>query len=136
MLVPVSMARGIPATLNPRNCPRNRAPRRKFDVSTPGARAWRGEHTLREVVRHHVSPWVSLTMSTITSGTRARVRLHPDCPGDGRRPHHPAEEDWRVEVTTVNNDGDHGASALVEGGVLGVGRYFHPDELEAIPEPP
>ena len=85
-------------------------------------------------------------MSTITPGTWARVRLHPDCPGDGQRPHHPAEENCRVEVTTVDNDGDHSVFALFKGGGsyvgprpdggLGIGRYFRPDELEPIPEPP
>ena len=85
-------------------------------------------------------------MSTITPGTWARVRLHPDCPGDGRRPHHPAEEGCRVEVTTIDNDGDDSAFALYKGhvreyvgprpeGGLGIGRYFRPDELEPIPAP-
>ena len=82
---------------------------------------------------------------TITPGTWARVRLHPDCPGDGRRPHHPAEEGCRVEVTTVDNDGDHIIFALFKGcgnyvgprpdGGLGIVRYFRPDELEPTPEP-
>ena len=86
-------------------------------------------------------------MSTITPGTWARVRLHPDCPGDGRRTHHPAEDGCRVEVTAVDKDGDHSAFALYKGrvvsfvgprpeGGLGIGRYFRPDELEPIPEPP
>jgi len=56
-------------------------------------------------------------MSMITPGAWARVRLHPDCPGDGRRPHHPAEEGRRVEVTTVDNDGEHSVFALFKGGV-------------------
>ena len=85
-------------------------------------------------------------MSTITPGTWARVRLHPNCPGDGRRSHHPAEEGCRVEVTTVHNDGDHSVFALFKGrvdsyigprpdGGLGIGRYLRPDELEAIDPP-
>ena len=92
------------------------------------------------------APWVAQTMNTITRGTWARVRLHPDCPGDGRRPHHPAEDGCRVEVTVVNRDkyGDHAAFALYKGGGCdvpgppggrGLGRYFRPDELEAIPKP-
>jgi len=87
-------------------------------------------------------------MDTITPGTWARVRLHPDCPGDGRRPHHPAEDDCHVEGTVVHRDkyGDHAAFALDKGGRqitlptppggLGLGRYFRPDELEVIPGPP
>ena len=86
-------------------------------------------------------------MITIAPGSWARVRLHPDCPGDGRRSHHPAEEGCRVEVTTVDNDGDHSAFALYKGrvgsyagprpdGGLGIDRYFRPDELEPIPDPP
>jgi hypothetical protein len=84
-------------------------------------------------------------MNTITPGTWARVRLHPDCPGDGRRSHHPAEQDCRVEVTAVDKAGDHSVFALYKGGSqntvprpaggLGIGRYFRPDELEPIPEP-
>ena len=81
-----------------------------------------------------------------SAGSWARVRLHSDCPGDGRRPHHPAEDGARVEVTTVNNHGDHSVFALFKGGGsyvgpcpdggLGIGRSFRPDELEPIPEPP
>jgi hypothetical protein len=75
------------------------------------------------------------------------VRLHDDCPGDGRRSHHPAEDGVRVEVTSVdrNDNGDHSVFALYRGGGrsnvpkpeggLGLGRYFRPDELEVIPEP-
>ena len=85
-------------------------------------------------------------MSDITPDTWARVRLHPDCPGDGREPRHPAEERCRVEVTTVGKPGDHSVFALYKGGGssyrgpsrpggLGIGRYFRPDELEVIPEP-
>ena len=88
-------------------------------------------------------------MSTITPGTWARVRLIPDCAGDGRRPHHPAEEGCRVEVTVVDTDADHGKHTvfgLYKGGGgtyvgphppggLGIGRYFRPDELEVIPDP-
>jgi hypothetical protein len=84
-------------------------------------------------------------MNTITPGTWARVRLHPDCPGDDRRPHHPAEENCRVEVTAVNNDGDHSVLALyMSGGKssmphppggVGIGRYFRPDELEPCDPP-
>ena len=90
---------------------------------------------------------VAQTMSTITPGTWARVRLHPDCPGDGRRPCHPAEDGARVEVTVVDRDGDHCIFALYKGrvdsyagprppGGLGIGSHFRPDELEPIPEPP
>ena len=86
------------------------------------------------------------TMSTITPGTWARVRLTPDCPGDGRRPHHPAEDGCRVQVTTVDNDADHGVFGLFKGrvgsyvgprpdGGLGIGRCFRPDELEPIDSP-
>jgi hypothetical protein len=73
----------------------------------------------------------------IIEGAWARVRLHPDCPGDGRRPHHPAEDDCRVEVTTVDPDhkGDHHVFGLYKGGRstyvgpgptggLGIGCYF------------
>ena len=84
--------------------------------------------------------------TTITPGTWARVRLVLDCPGDCIHAHHPAEEDVRVRVTTVDNDGDHSVFALYKGGGgyvgprppggLGIGRYFRPDELEPIPEPP
>jgi hypothetical protein len=87
-------------------------------------------------------------MSTITPGTWARVRLHPDCPGDGRRSHHPAEDGSRVEVTVVDDhkNGDHHIFGLYKGGGgsyrgprppggLGIGRSFKPDELEVI-EPP
>jgi len=56
-------------------------------------------------------------MSTITAGSWARVRPPPDCPGDGRRPHHPAEANCRVEVTVVDHDGDHSAFALHRGRV-------------------
>ena len=86
-------------------------------------------------------------MSTITRGTWARVRLHPDCPGDG--PHHPAEDGCRVQVTSVarGNGGDHTVFAPYKGrvvsfvgprpdGGLGIGPSFRPDELELIPEPP
>jgi hypothetical protein len=84
-------------------------------------------------------------MNTITEGSRARVRLLPDCPGDGRRPHHPSEEQCRVEVTATDKDGDHSVFALYKGGGgyvgpgpdggLGIGRNFQPDEQEVIPAP-
>ena len=85
-------------------------------------------------------------MDTITRGTWARVRLHPDCPGDERRPHHPAEENCRVEVTAVNKAGEHSVFALYKGGGgtyvgprpdggLGIVRYFRPDELEPCDPP-
>ena len=55
-------------------------------------------------------------------------------------PHHPAEDGCRVEVTSVDNDGDHRVFALYKGGGsyvgprpdggLGIGRYFRPNELE------
>jgi hypothetical protein len=80
-----------------------------------------------------------------TPGTWARVRLHLECPGDGRRPHHPAEENCRVEVTSIDNEGDHSVFALFKGGGrylgprpdggLGIGRYFRPDELEPCAPP-
>jgi len=60
---------------------------------------------------------VARTMNTISPGSWARVRVHPDCPGDARRPHHPAEDGCRVEVTTVDNDGEHSAFALYKGRV-------------------
>jgi hypothetical protein len=84
-------------------------------------------------------------MSSITPGTWARVRLRADCIGDGRRPHHPAEENCRVKVTAVGKAGGHSVFALYNGGGcdmspppggLGIGRHFRPDELEPIPEPP
>jgi hypothetical protein len=87
-------------------------------------------------------------MNTFTPGTWARVRLLPDCPGDGRRPHHSAEDTCRVEVTVVDrsDNGEHTVFAPSKGGRrntlptppggLGIGRYFRPDELEPIPEPP
>ena len=90
---------------------------------------------------------VAQTMSTIPPGTWARVRLLSDCPGDGRRPHHPAEDTCRVQVTVVDlsDNGDHHVFALFKGGRqntlptppggLGIHRSFRPDELEVIPEP-
>jgi hypothetical protein len=56
--------------------------------------------------------------TNITPGTWARVGLRPDCPGDGSRPHHPAEEDCRVEVrvTDRHKTGDHHVFALCKGG--------------------
>jgi len=84
--------------------------------------------------------------TTITAGTWARVRLHRDCPGDGHRPHHTAEDGARVMVTVADGDDDHTVFALYKGGGrsdvprpyggLGLGRHFRPDELEVIPEPP
>ena len=83
-------------------------------------------------------------MNTIRPGTYALVRLRPDCTGDGRRDHHPAEENSRVLVTVVDAAGDHSAFGLYKGGSraaampppggLGIGRYFRPDELEPITE--
>jgi len=56
-----------------------------------------------------------------------------------------AEDGARVEVTVVDRDGDHSVFALFKGGGsyagprpdggLGIGRYFRPDELEAIDPP-
>ena len=83
-------------------------------------------------------------MSTITPGTWARVRRHSDCLGDDRWPLHPAEENCRVEVTSVSGHGDHSVFALYKGGGcdvpgprggLGIGRYFRPDELEPCDPP-
>jgi hypothetical protein len=72
-------------------------------------------------------------MNTITPGTLARVRMLPDC---------------RVEVTVTDRhtNGDHHVFALCKGGGgsyrgpsrpggLGIGRYFHPDELEPCDPP-
>src|SRR3954453_9174513 len=83
--------------------------------------------------------------STIIAGTWARVRLHADCPGDGHRAHHLAENGVRVEVTAVGKPGDHSVFALYKGGGragvpkpdggLGLGGHFRPYELEVIPEP-
>lgn len=82
---------------------------------------------------------------TIHERSRARVRLLPNCPGDGRQPHHPAEQDVRVLVTAIDGEGDHSVFALYKGGGatvpqpaggLGLGRYFRPDELEPIPDTP
>jgi hypothetical protein len=78
------------------------------------------------------------------------VHLRPECPGDGRRPHHPAEDTIRVFVTVVyeagGEHGDHHVFGLYHSGSqiivphppggLGIGRYFRPDELETISEPP
>jgi hypothetical protein len=56
----------------------------------------------------------------ISEGSWARVRLLPDCPGDGRRPHHPAEDTVRVRVTVAyepeDEHGDHRMFALYKGG--------------------
>ena len=73
---------------------------------------------IARLVWHRARSRVAPIMSTITPGTWARVRLHPDCPGDGRRPHHPAEDGCRVEVTAVDEDGDHSAFALYKGRVV------------------
>jgi hypothetical protein len=89
---------------------------------------------------------VALVMSiNIRRDAPARVRLRPDCPGDGSRPHHPAEDGIRVSVTAVGEPGDHGVFAPYKGGGranvprpvggLGLGRHFRPDELEVNPEP-
>jgi hypothetical protein len=52
----------------------------------------------------------------------------------------------RRPVTVHSNDGDHTVFALCQGGSqnnvprsdggLGIGRYYRPDELVPIPEPP
>jgi hypothetical protein len=75
------------------------------------------------------------------------VRPIAGCDGDGR-PHHPADEDCRVNVTAVDRteDGELTVFALYKGGGaqgtpppdggLGLGPYSRPDELEPIPEPP
>jgi hypothetical protein len=72
------------------------------------------------------------------------MRLLTNCCGDGRRPHHRAEEDCRVEVTATGRDGDHSVFALYGGGGcdvpdppggLGVDRCPRPDELKPIPKP-
>src|SRR5438874_154762 len=90
-------------------------------------------------------PGVDAPMSddTLHPQTWARVRLLPDCPGEERKPHHPAEDGARVFVTAVGNPGDHSAFGLYQGapwrtvmpppGGLGIGRHFRPDELEALP---
>ena len=69
-----------------------------------------------------------------------------DRPGSVRARVDPAEESIRVEVTAIDNAGDHNVFALYKGGGRpgvprpaggpGFGRYFRPDELEVIPEPP
>ena len=88
--------------------------------------------------------------TTISENSWARVHLLPDCPGAGRRPHHPGEDTVRVQVTVVyaadTEHGDHRVFALYKGGRqnniprpdggLGIGRYFRPDELVPIPAPP
>jgi hypothetical protein len=51
-------------------------------------------------------------MRSITPGTWVRVRLRADCTGDGRRTHHPAEENCRVKVTAMDKHGDHSVFAL------------------------
>src|SRR4051794_31907011 len=55
---------------------------------------------------------LSMSDTTITPGTWALVCLLPDCPSDGHRPHHPAEDDCRVQVTAVDKTGDHTVFAL------------------------
>ena len=80
------------------------------------------------------------TWHTITKGAWAIVRLNPDCPGNGRRPHHPAEDACRVRVAAGEQPGDHEVFARYEGGGqdggplppggLRLGRYLRPDELE------
>jgi hypothetical protein len=86
---------------------------------------------------------------TIRENTWARVRLKPDCPGEPNKPHHPAEDTIRVEVTAVyeagGEHGDHHVFALFKAnwlkqtpmppGGLGLGRFFRPDELELMPRP-
>jgi hypothetical protein len=72
---------------------------------------------------------------TIREGTWARVRLHPDCPGDNRQPHRPAEQDCLVQITLGGHDGEHNVFALFEDSRLGMGRYFRPDELVPISAP-
>jgi hypothetical protein len=72
---------------------------------------------------------------TIREGTWARVRLRYDCPGDGHQPHHPAERDCLVQITSGGHDGAHSVFALFKDGRLGMGRYFKPDELVPIPPP-
>ena len=79
--------------------------------------------------------------NAISAGTWARVRLHPGCLGDGRHPHHPAEDDMRVQVTVVGNPGDHSVFALYRGGVAKpaggrrLGSRSRSDAPEIIPEP-
>ena len=72
---------------------------------------------------------------TFIEGSWARVRLLAGCPGDGRYPHHPAEQHCRVQITSAGHAGDHSVFALFRDSELGVGRYFRPDELEPIPPP-
>jgi hypothetical protein len=75
-------------------------------------------------------------MSTVfVEGSWARVRLRADCPGDGRWPHRPDEQDCRVQVTSAGHDGDHSVFVLYQDSELGFGRYFRPDELEPILPP-
>ena len=74
-------------------------------------------------------------MHTFTEGPWGRVRLVMACPGDGRQPHHPSEQDCRVQVTSADHDGDHSVFALYQDSELGFGRYFRPDELEPIAPP-
>ena len=73
------------------------------------------------------------------------MRLKPGCPGDGHRPHRPAEDGVRVEVAATGKPGDPRVFALFKGGGsyvgprpdggLGIGRYVRPDELEPIDPP-
>jgi len=74
-------------------------------------------------------------MTIISEGAWARVRLRSDCPGDGRQPHRPAEQDCRVQITSGGHDGEHSVFVLYDDARLGLGRYFRPDELELIPAP-
>lgn len=57
---------------------------------------------------------VALAMNTITPGTGARVRLRPSCPGDCRRPHHPAEDTCHVEVASIDNTDHAGHSDVLK----------------------
>jgi hypothetical protein len=74
-------------------------------------------------------------MIVFSEGSWARVRLAATCPGDGREPHRPAEQDCCVQVTSDGDDGDHSVFALYRDIGLGLGRNFRPDELEPIPPP-
>jgi hypothetical protein len=57
----------------------------------------------------------------IREGSWVRVRLRPGCDG-GRRPHHPAEDQMRGQVSSVDHAGDHSVFMLYRGGGSNVPR--------------
>lgn len=78
------------------------------------------------------------------------VTLRPVCTHE--RPHRPDEDAMRGQITDDRQPGDHWLFVLYQGRAresrfppapdrfgldrLPLGRHYHPDELEVIPEPP